>query len=51
MEIEIIKKSQKETALELENLGKRPGDIDISIINRIFYTRDRRENLRCRRYH
>jgi Ni,Fe-hydrogenase III large subunit len=36
MEIETIKKkSQKETTLELENLGKRSGDIDASITNRI----------------
>jgi archaellum component FlaC len=35
MEIETIKKSQRETALELENLGKRPGVIDSSITNRM----------------
>jgi predicted nucleic acid-binding Zn-ribbon protein len=35
MEIETIKKSQRETALELENLGKRSGVIDTSITNRI----------------
>ena len=37
MEIESIKKSQRETALELEleNLGKRSGAIDASITNRI----------------
>jgi chromosome segregation ATPase len=35
IEIEIIKKSQRETTLEIEILGKRPGDIDISITNRI----------------
>jgi uncharacterized coiled-coil protein SlyX len=35
MEIEKIKKLQKETALELENLGKRSGVIDASITNRI----------------
>jgi uncharacterized coiled-coil protein SlyX len=35
MEIETIKKSQRETTLEIENLGKRPGDIDASITNRI----------------
>jgi hypothetical protein len=35
MELETIKKSQRETALELENLGKRPGVIDASITNRI----------------
>ena len=35
MEIKRIKKSQRETALELENLGKRSGVIDASITNRI----------------
>jgi chromosome segregation ATPase len=34
-EIETIKKSQKETTLEIENLGKRSGVIDVSITNRI----------------
>jgi prefoldin subunit 5 len=34
MEIETIKKSQKETALEIENLGKKKGGIDASITNR-----------------
>ena len=33
MEVETIKISQRETALELENLGKRPGVIDASITN------------------
>jgi hypothetical protein len=32
----------------MENLGKRSGITDASINNRI--SRDRRENLRCRRY-
>ena len=35
MEIETIKKLQRETTLELENLGKRTGVIDASISNRI----------------
>jgi predicted nucleic acid-binding Zn-ribbon protein len=35
MEIETIQKSQRETTLELENLGKRSGVIDTSITNRI----------------
>ena len=35
MEVETIKKSQRETTLEIENLGKRSGVIDASIINRI----------------
>jgi predicted nucleic acid-binding Zn-ribbon protein len=34
-EIETIKKSQKETTLEIENLGKRSRVIDASITNRI----------------
>ena len=35
MEIETIKKSQRETTLEIENLGKWWGVIDTSITNRI----------------
>jgi chromosome segregation ATPase len=35
MEVETIKKTQKETTLEIENLGKRSGTIDSSICNRI----------------
>ena len=35
VEIETVKKSQRETALELENLGKRSGVIDASITKRI----------------
>jgi hypothetical protein len=35
MEVEIIKKLQRETTLEIEILRKKPGDIDASIINRI----------------
>jgi uncharacterized coiled-coil protein SlyX len=35
MELETVKKSQTETTLELENLGKRSGLIDASITNRI----------------
>jgi len=35
MEIETIKKSQRETTLEIENLGKRSEVIDASITNRI----------------
>jgi hypothetical protein len=35
MEIETIKKSQRETTLELENLGKRSGVTGASITNRI----------------
>jgi hypothetical protein len=46
MEIEKIRKSQRETTLESGNLGKRSG-CKCHQQN----TRDRRENLRCRRYH
>jgi type IV secretory pathway VirB4 component len=35
MEVETIKKSQRETTLEIENLGKRSGVINASITNRI----------------
>jgi prefoldin subunit 5 len=35
MELETIKKSQRKTTLELENLGKRSGVIDASITNRM----------------
>jgi uncharacterized protein YukE len=35
MEIETIKKSQRETTLELEKLGKRSGVIEASITNRM----------------
>ena len=35
MEIETIRKSQRDTTLAIENLGQRPGDIDASITNRI----------------
>jgi hypothetical protein len=35
MDVETIKKSQRETALELQILGKGSEVIDVSIINRI----------------
>jgi hypothetical protein len=35
MEIESIEKAQRETTLEIENLGMWSGDIDASITNRI----------------
>ena len=35
MELETINKLQRETTLEIENLGKRSGVIDASITNRI----------------
>ena len=47
-EVKTIKKSQRETTLDIENLGKKSGVMDTSITNR---TQDRRENLRCRKYH
>jgi len=48
MEIETIKKEQRETTLNIENLGKRSGVIDASITNRIQDIRG--ENLRGRRH-
>jgi predicted nucleic acid-binding Zn-ribbon protein len=41
LEIETIKKSQRETTLEMENLGKRSGVIDASITNRIHEIEER----------
>ena len=35
MEVETIKKTQRETNLEIEILGKKPGNIDERIRNRI----------------
>ena len=35
MEVETIKKSQREITLEIENLGKKTGVVDSSIKNRI----------------
>ena len=35
IEVETIKKTQRETSLEIENLGKKSGAIDASITNRI----------------
>jgi hypothetical protein len=35
MEVETIKKTQRETILEREILGKKSGTIDVSISNRI----------------
>ena len=35
MEVETIKKSRRETTLEIEILGKKLGTIDVSISNRI----------------
>jgi hypothetical protein len=41
MELETIKKSQRETTLELENLEKRSRVTDASITNRIQETEER----------
>jgi len=41
VEIETIQKSQRETTLEIENLGKRSGVIDTSITNRTQGTEER----------
>ena len=41
MEIGTIKKSQMQTTLEMENLGKRSGVIDASITNRIQEIKER----------
>jgi hypothetical protein len=48
MELETIKKPQRETILKRENLGKRSGVKNSSISNRI---QELEENLRCRRHH
>jgi hypothetical protein len=47
MEIVTIRTSQRETTLELENLGKRSGVIDASKHHQQ-NKQDRTENLRCR---
>ena len=48
MEVETIKKTQRETTLEIENLGKKSGVTDKKHHQQNI--RDRRESLRCRRY-
>jgi hypothetical protein len=35
VDIETVKKTQRETTLEIETLGKKSGTIDVSISNRI----------------
>ena len=50
MEMETIKKTLKETTLEVENLKKKSGVTGASISN-YKTTRDRRENLRGRKQH
>ena len=47
VEVETIKKTQMEAKLEMENLGKRSGITDVSIINRI---QEIREIFKYRRY-
>jgi hypothetical protein len=47
--MEIVKKSQRETTLEIENLGKRSGVTD-AIKHDQQNRRDRIKNLRHRRY-
>jgi hypothetical protein len=64
MEVETIKKSQRETILEIEILGKKSGKTDVSINNRIQEMEERisgteysienmdttiRENTKCKR--
>ena len=49
MEIVTIRTSQRETTLELENLGKRSGVIDASKHHQ--QIQDTKENLRSRRYY
>jgi hypothetical protein len=41
VEVETIKKTQSETTLEVETLGKKSGNIDVSISNRIQETEGR----------
>jgi wobble nucleotide-excising tRNase len=41
MEVEIVKKSQGETTLEIENLGKKSGAINASITNKIQEIKER----------
>ena len=41
MEIKTIKKSQRETTLEIEILGKRSGVIDANITNRVQEIKER----------
>jgi predicted nucleic acid-binding Zn-ribbon protein len=63
-EVETIKKTQSETTLEIENLGKKSGNIDASISNKIQELKERisgaedsvenirttiKENAKCKR--
>jgi predicted nucleic acid-binding Zn-ribbon protein len=50
MEVETIKKSQRETTLEIEKLEKKSGAIDASINNRIENTDTTiKGNAKCKR--
>jgi hypothetical protein len=49
VEVETIKKTQRETTLEIEILGKKAGNIDVSIARE--YKRWKEKHLRCRRLH
>ena len=48
MEVETIKKTYRETTLEIETPGKKSRTIDASISNRI---QEMEDNLRYRRFH
>ena len=65
MEVETIKKSQRETPLVIENLEKKSGAIDTSITNRIQEIKERilgaeenientdktvKENAKCKKF-
>jgi predicted RNase H-like nuclease (RuvC/YqgF family) len=41
MEVETMKRTQKETTLDIETLGNKSGNIDVSISNRIQVTEER----------
>jgi hypothetical protein len=45
MEIETIKKTQKEATLEMNNLGKRSGAMDAIITNRIQEIEERMSDI------
>jgi hypothetical protein len=47
-EMKAITKTQTQAILEIKNIGKRTGTIDLSITNRTEEMEEK--NLRCRRY-
>jgi hypothetical protein len=51
MELETIKKSQRERTLKTKNLGKRSGVIDASITNRIQDIEERISDEKIQRKH